>query len=273
MPIHPTAIVSKGANIDETADIGPFCVVGDNVTIGAHSQLVSHVTVQNRTTIGSDNIIFPFAAIGGIPQDLKYRGEPSRLVIGNHNVIREGATLNIGTEAGDMQTTVGDGCLLMCYSHVAHDCRLADNVILANSVALAGHVDIDESVTVGGVAAIHQRCRIGKRAFIGGGAMVAHDVPPFCLAVGDRAKLMGLNLVGLKRAGFSRECLRALRQSFELLFLSGMARDQALAVCERDLASAWPEVAELCTFLRDSKRGVSTAATNASVGDDVDNAA
>ena len=267
MPIHPTAVIYRGAEIDATAEIGPFCIVGSRVKIGPRTHLISHVVLANHTTVGADNVIHPFASVGGLPQDLKYRGEPGRLLIGNNNIIRENVTLNIGTENGAMQTTVGNGCLLMAYAHVAHDCTLDDGVILANGVALAGHVHLHHKAIVGGVAAIHQFCRIGRLAFVGGGAMVAQDIPPFCIAQGDRATLAGLNTVGLRRAGWPRARIQAVRTAFTDLFSGQMPRATALKEVEQGLAKEIPEVAELCTFVRTSERGVPSARRNGSAAD------
>ncbi len=256
MTIHPTAVVDKKAEIDGSADIGPYCIIGPHVRLGAGTRLLSHVVIDGHTTIGSNNVVHPFARLGGPPQDLKFKGEPARLVVGDNNVIREGATLNIGTEAGHMETRVGNGCLLMAYSHVAHDCTLGDGVILANSVGLAGHVALADNVILGGLAGVHQFCNVGRHAFLAGGAMAAQDVPPFCVAQGDRAQLVGINVVGLKRAGFDREQLLAVREAFRTLFYSNTTRQAALEAVEAEIASRSPEVAEICRFIRTSKRGV-----------------
>ncbi len=256
MAIHPTAIVHKGAEIDPSAEIGPFCVVGPRVKIGARTRLLSHVVVDNDTTLGAGNVVHPFATVGGAPQDLKFKGEPARLIIGDNNVIREGATLNIGTEAGAMETRIGSNCLLMAYSHVAHDCVLGNRVILANSVGLAGHVHVADNVIFGGIAGVHQFCRVGRNAFLAGGAMVAQDVPPFCIAQGDRAQLVSINVVGLKRAGLSREQIQAVRQAFKQLFQAGSTRLAALEQVESSLAKTSPLVKEMTDFVRGSERGV-----------------
>ncbi|HET6345940.1 MAG TPA: acyl-ACP--UDP-N-acetylglucosamine O-acyltransferase [Myxococcota bacterium] len=256
MPIHPTAIVHRGAEIDATADIGPFCVIGPRVKIGPHTRLISHVVVDNHTTLGARNVVHPFASLGGNPQDLKFKGEPARLLVGNDNVIRESATLNIGTEGGHMQTTLGDGCLLMAYAHIAHDCRVGNGVVLANAVSLAGHVDIGHHAILGGLAAVHQFTRIGRMAFIGGGAMVAQDVLPFCIAQGDRAQIAGVNVVGLKRSGWSRDRIAAVRRAVKALFAPDQARQAALEAVETEQAPHAPEIAELCQFVRSAQRGV-----------------
>ena len=255
MAIHPTAIVAPGAEIDATAEVGPFCVVGPRVRIGPHTRLVSHVVVDNETTIGARNVVHPFASVGSVPQDLKFRGEPARLVIGDDNVIREGATLNIGTEA-TMETRVGNHCLLMSASHVAHDCVLGDHVVLTNCVGLAGHVHVGSWVTLGGLSAVHQFCRLGEHAFVAGGGMVTQDVPPFCIAQGDRAQLVGINIVGLKRRGWSRERITMVRQAFVELFQTGATRLGALEQVEQGLAKQSSDVLRMTEFLRSSRRGV-----------------
>jgi UDP-N-acetylglucosamine acyltransferase len=256
MAIHPTAIVHKGAEIDPSADVGPFCIVGPRVKIGPKTRLISHVVVDNDTTMGAGNIVHPFAVVGGVPQDLKFKGEPARLILGDNNVIREGVTLNIGTEAGAMETRIGSGCLLMAYAHVAHDCVLGNRVILANNAALAGHVHVADNVISGGLVGVHQFCRIGRNAFLAGGAMVAQDVPPFCIAQGDRAMLASINVVGLKRAGLNREQIMAVRQAFKQLFQGGSTRLAALEQVEAGIAKTNPLVKEMADFVRSSERGV-----------------
>lgn len=256
MPIHPTAIVDARADVHDTCDVGPFCVVGPEVTLGAHTRLISHVVVQNRTTLGSHNVVHPFASLGGVPQDLQYRGEATELLIGDHNVVRENVTLNIGTIKGRGRTELGSHCLLMAYAHVAHDCVIGDHVVLANSVALAGHVDIDDQAIVGGLAAVHQHCRLGRLAFVGGGSMVAQDVPPFCIAQGDRATLAGLNVVGLRRAAWDRGRIRALRRALGQLFDAAQPREVALGLLEAVAAKESDDIDELCRFVRGAVRGV-----------------
>jgi UDP-N-acetylglucosamine acyltransferase len=256
MPIHPSATVHRGAEVHPTADIGPYCVVGPKVHIGAGTRLLSHVVVDNDTTIGQRNTVHPFAVIGGAPQDLKFKGEPARVILGDDNIVREGATINIGTAGGHMETRIGNGCLLMAYTHVAHDCIVGNRVILANNVGLAGHVTVHDFVILGGIAGVHQFCVVGRNAFIAGGAMVAQNVPPFCIAQGDRAQLVGINVVGLKRAGWTRERIGTVREAFRRLFLSDSTRMVALERTEHELASEQADVAEMCKFIRESKRGV-----------------
>jgi UDP-N-acetylglucosamine acyltransferase len=218
--LHPTAVVSPSAQIGQDVKIGAYSVVGDDVILHDGVELVSHAVVAGRTEVGSGTRIFPFASVGHEPQDLKYQGEPSRLIIGENCVIREGATINPGTLGGGMETRIGDNCLLMAQTHVAHDCRLGNNVILANYVGIAGHCQIGDYVIFGGVCAVHQFVRIGAHAFIGAQSMVDADVIPYGVAVGNRARLAGLNLVGLKRRKFDREAIHQLRAAYRMLFSS-----------------------------------------------------
>ena len=253
--IHPTAVVARGAEIAGGAEIGPYAIVGPHVSIGEGTWVGPHAVIEGHTTVGKQNRIFQFASVGSIPQDLKYRGEPSRLKIGDRNQIREFASLNVGTEGGGMETVVGDDNLLMHYSHVAHDCRLGNRIILANGVPLAGHITVDDYVIVSGLAAVAQFVRIGESAFIGGGSMVVMDVPPFCIANGDRAKLKGLNLVGLERRGFSTEQVSALKRAYRTLFQSKLLARDAVQQIRRELATS-PEAERLAGFVEASARGV-----------------
>jgi UDP-N-acetylglucosamine acyltransferase len=216
--IHPTAVVANGASLAGNVSIGPFCVVDADVVIGEGTRLVSHVAVSGRTIIGKNCQIFPFASLGHAPQDLKFKGEPSKLVIGDNNTIREHVTMNPGTEGGGLLTSVGNNCLFMVGAHVAHDCRVGNHVILANNATLAGHVEVGEHAIIGGLAAIHQWVRIGSHAIIGGMSGVEHDVIPYGSVLGERANLAGLNLVGLKRRGFERDTIHALRNAYKMLF-------------------------------------------------------
>jgi UDP-N-acetylglucosamine acyltransferase len=218
--VHPSAVVAPGARLGAGVRIGPFCMVGGDVALGDGVELVSHVAVAGHTSVGAGTRIFPFASIGHPPQDLKYAGEPSRLGIGQRCTIRENVTVNPGTRGGGMLTGIGDDCLLMASSHVAHDCRVGNNVVLANYVGLAGHVAIGDYVAFGGMCAVHQFVRIGAHAFIGAQSMVDADVIPYGLAVGNRARLGGLNLVGLKRRGFEREAIHTLRAAYRMIFSS-----------------------------------------------------
>ena len=227
--IHPTAVIAEGAKIGADVFIGPYCVVGAQVTLGDRVRLVSHVVVDGETTIGDDTEIFPFASIGHRPQDKKFKGENSRLIIGKRNVIREHVTMNPGTEGGGLITQVGDDCLFMASTHVAHDCIIGNHVILANHATLAGHVHVGNGVILGGLSAVHQFARIGDFAFIGGMAAVEKDVIPYGMVIGERAHLAGLNLVGLKRRNVEREAIHALRNLYKQLFLQtgGTLNDRA----------------------------------------------
>ncbi len=216
--IHETAIVAPGASIADNVAIGPYCIVGDDVTIGHGVTLESHVVVGGRTTIGGQCHVFPFASLGLQPQDMKYGGEPSRLTIGENNVIREHVTMNPGTEGGGMETRVGSGCLFMVGSHVAHDCIIGDHVIMANNATLGGHVTVGDYAILGGLSAVHQFVRIGSHAMVGGMSGVEQDVIPFGSVMGDRANLSGLNIIGLKRRDFSREDIHALRTAYRMVF-------------------------------------------------------
>lgn len=219
--IHASAVVSPKAKIGEGVSIGPFCVIGDHVSIGDRTVLHSHVVLDGHTTIGADNQFFPFCSIGTRPQDLKFGGEASTLVIGDRNMIREHVTMNPGTEGGGMKTVVGSDCLFMVGAHVAHDCIVGDHVILANNATLAGHVTIGDYAILGGLSAVHQFVRVGPHAMVGGMSGVEYDVIPYGLVMGDRARLAGLNLVGLERRGFPREDINTLMKGFKDLFFGG----------------------------------------------------
>jgi UDP-N-acetylglucosamine acyltransferase len=247
--IHPLSVVAPEAMIGPGVEIGPFCNIGPEVTLGAGVQLISHVCVAGTTRIGARTRIFPFASIGHEPQDLKYRGEPVRLSIGEDCLIREGVTMNPGTAGGGSETTIGSRCVFLANAHVAHDCRLGDNIILSNNVMLAGHCQIGDYAIVSGGAAAHQFVRIGAHAFIGGLAGVENDVIPYGIALGNRAALAGLNMVGLKRRGFSRESIHDLRRAYRQLFSpKGTLRERV-----EDLAADFPEhetVLQIVEFLR-----------------------
>jgi UDP-N-acetylglucosamine acyltransferase len=246
--IHPSAVVEPGAQLGEGVRIGPFCHVGPKVTLGANVELLSHVVVAGITTIGERTRIFPFASIGHEPQDLKFRGEVSSLTIGADCIIREGVTMNPGTAGDKCVTTVGNRCVFLANAHVAHDCVIGNNVIFSNSVMLAGHCKVDDFVIMGGGAGIHQFCRIGRNAFIGGMAGVENDVIPYGVALGNRAYLGGLNLVGMKRAGLPRESIHAARSAFKELFQSGRPIQEALQSLDPAAASD-PVVAAISAFI------------------------
>lgn len=254
--IHPTAIIERGAELAANVRVGPFCHVGAQVELGDGVELLSHAAVSGITSIGANTKIFPFASIGHQPQDLKYKGEPSRLVIGKNNQIRESVTMNPGTEGGGMLTRVGDNGLFMAGAHVAHDCLLGNNVIMANNATLAGHVEVADFAFIGGLAAVHQFCRIGTHAMIGGMSGVEQDVIPFGMVMGNRAHLTGLNLVGLKRRGFERDDIAKLRQAYDQLFASGGTLAERL----NSLSAQFQHIVvinEVIDFIRNaSKRGI-----------------
>ncbi|MFT6581013.1 MAG: UDP-N-acetylglucosamine acyltransferase, partial [Alphaproteobacteria bacterium] len=216
--IHPTAIIDSHATIGDNVSIGPYCVVGAKVELDTGVKLHSHVVIDGRTKVGEETQIFPFASIGLRPQDLKYQGEESALIIGRRNSIREYVTMNPGTQDGGMKTLVGDDCLFMAGTHVAHDCIVGNNVILANNATLAGHVEVGDFAIIGGLAAVHQFARIGRHAIIGGMSGVENNVIPYGSVVGDRARLAGLNIIGLKRREFSKEQISNLRTAYRMLF-------------------------------------------------------
>ncbi|MDC0073455.1 acyl-ACP--UDP-N-acetylglucosamine O-acyltransferase [Alphaproteobacteria bacterium] len=216
--IHPTAIIDKNAKINDEVNIGPYCFVGPNVNLSNGVKLRSHVTVGGFTSIGENTEVFPFASIGWEPQDLKYRGEESKLIIGKNNVIREHVTMNPGTEGGGMVTVTGDDCLFMASAHIAHDCKIGNSVILANNATLGGHVEVGDFAFIAGLSAVHQFVRIGNHSMVGGMTGVEYDVIPYGTVTGNRAYLSGLNLVGLKRRGFNRDDINGLRQAYRLLF-------------------------------------------------------
>ncbi len=254
--IHPSAIVAADAEVHPDARIGPFCVVGPDVYIGAETELISHVVVSGHTTMGENNRIFSFASVGSEPQDLKYQGETSELRIGNGNIIRENVTINPGTEGGGMLTRVGDRNLFMAYAHVAHDCTLGNDIVLANCATLAGHVEVGDGAIIGGLAAVHQLTRIGQMAMLGGMTGVVKDVPPYCMIAGGyRAGLSGLNLVGLRRRGIDAETVSLLKALYRILFQNYDNLKLKLEEAEA-VAGDNPVAVELCDFVRTAKRGV-----------------
>jgi UDP-N-acetylglucosamine acyltransferase len=253
--IHPSAVVAPEAELDSGVQIGPYAIVGPHVRIGKHTRVGPHVVIDGRTIIGDGNRIFQFASVGAIPQDKKYRDEESELHIGDRNVIREFTTLNPGTAGGGMITRIGDDNLFMAYSHVAHDCLLGNHIVLANCATLGGHVIVEDYVGVGGLVGVHQFTRIGESAYLGAGSMVSLDVPPYCIAVGDRAHLHGLNLVGLRRRGWTNEQIALLKKAYRILFSEGVALKEALAAI-RDAAPQSLEIAHLVDFIEASTRGI-----------------
>lgn len=254
--IHPTAIVEDGAELGENVSIGPYCMVGARARIGAHTRLVSHVTIAGRTTIGENGIIYPFASLGHPPQHLRHKGEETELTIGAHVTVREGVTMNPGTVAGGGVTRVGDHGFFMATSHVAHDSHVGNHVIFTNGAVIGGHVHIEDHVIIGGLAAVHQNCRIGRHAIIGGMSGVEGDVIPYGSVIGNRAYLAGLNIVGLKRRGFTRETIHDLRNAYRLLFaLEGTFQERLADVIE--LFHDKKEVMEIADFAKaDAVRGL-----------------
>jgi UDP-N-acetylglucosamine acyltransferase len=249
--IHPTAIVEKGFQAGKGVRIGPYCIVGPEVALGDNVELRSHVIVTGRTTIGAGTVVFPFATIGEAPQDMSYRDEPTELVIGQKCTIHEYATVHRGTVHGRGRTTIGDNCFLMVSAHVAHDCIVGNNVVLTNCATLGGHVEVGEYAILGGLSAVQQRCRIGAHAFIGGLTAATTDVIPFGMAVGHRAELQGLNIVGLKRRGFDRATIHALRGAYRLIFFENGSREEKLGQVERQFPDI-PAVRMLVDFIRAS---------------------
>lgn len=247
---HPTAVVEAGAELGEDVEIGPFCLVGGRVVLGHGVKLESHVVVTGRTKIGARTRIFPFASIGHEPQDLKYKGETSTLTVGSDCTIREGVTMNPGTAGGGNATTVGDKCTFLASSHVAHDCKVGNSVIFSNNVMMAGHCTIGDHAIVGGGAGVHQFVRVGHHSFIGGLAGVENDVIPYGMALGNRAGLAGLNIVGMKRLGFSRETIQHLRHAYRLLFSNEGTLVERLADVEADDVAKNPHVREILDFIK-----------------------
>lgn len=254
--IHASAIVDPAARIPESCTIGPFCIVGDDVEMGEHCELLSHVVLKGPTKIGSNNRIFPFASVGLEPQDLKFKGEKTRLEIGNNNVIRESVTIHRGTPGGGGLSTIGSNCLIMAYAHIAHDCHISDNVIMANAATLAGHVTVEEYAVVGALCPVHQFVRIGAYSYIGGGTTITQDVLPFSLTSAKRdVHAYGMNSIGLERKGFSKERLRKIHRAYRFILSSKMNIGDALSKlkAEGDLGE---DVERLIKFVEGSERGI-----------------
>jgi len=253
--VHPTAIVSPQTQLADGVVIGPYAVVGPRVSIGTGTTIGAHAVVEGNTTIGEHNRIFQFASVGAIPQDLKYRGEETVLVIGDRNTIREFATLHLGTAGGGGVTRVGNDNLLMNYTHVAHDSLIGNGNVLANGAQLAGHITVEDFAVIGAMVGIHQFVRIGESALLGAGSMVSQDVPPFCNATGDRARLYGLNTVGLRRRGFSSELITTLKRAYRTLFQTGLRTREAIRKVREDQPGI-AEVERFVAFIEQSERGV-----------------
>ena len=255
--IHPTAIVDPGASLADNVEVGPYSIIGDSVSIAAGTVIGPHVVIQGPTSIGTDNRIFQFASIGEVPQDKKYSGEPTRLEIGDRNVIREYVTMNRGTEDGGGLTRIGSDNLFMAYCHVAHDCIVGSHTIFANAASVSGHVTVGDYSTLGGFTSVHQFTAIGTRAFCGLGSVITQDIPPFSTAAGNRARVIGINKEGLKRRGFSPELIRALHRSFRELLKSKKTQEEVLANLA-ELRAQYPEVEEFVSFVIESKRGIAS---------------
>ncbi len=253
--IDPRAIVHPNAKLGEDVFVGPFCVVGSEVSIGDRTSLAAHVVVDGRLSMGPDNVVAPFASLGGPPQDLKYAGEPTSVTIGAGNRICEYVTVSRGTAGGGGVTRIGDNNLFMAYAHIAHDAHVGSRIVFANAATLAGHVEVGDDATVGAFSGIHQFCRVAQHAFVGGYSVVTQDALPWVLTVGNRAVSHGVNVVGLKRKGYSRETVDAIKRCYLTLFRSKMLLEEALAKVEAESGSI-PEIRYFLDFVRSSKRGV-----------------
>jgi UDP-N-acetylglucosamine acyltransferase len=253
--IHPTAIIDPRAELDQDVEVGPYSIIGAQVKVGGGTRIRSHVVIAGNTTLGRNNLIFEFATLGNIPQDLKYKGEESQLILGRNNIVREYASLNPGTAGGGMITRIGDHNCLMMYCHIAHDCIIGSHNIIANGATLGGHVTIEDYVVVGGLVGIHQFVKIGTGAIVGAGSMVSKDVVPFCNVTGNRAQVHGLNLVGLKRRRFAPAQVEAIKQAYRIVFQSGLTARDALARVRREIPDS-REVATMVAFIESSQRGI-----------------
>jgi UDP-N-acetylglucosamine acyltransferase len=255
--IHPTALVDSKAELDDGIEIGPYCVIEKGVSISEGSRIGPHVIIREGTEIGKGCQIFQFASIGEAPQFLGYKGEKTSLQIGHHNIIREFVTLHRGTVKGGGKTVIGNDNFFMAYSHVAHDCQIGNQVVMANGATLGGHILIEDYAIIGGLAAVHQFCRIGTHAILSGLTGVSQDVPPYMMAAGSRARLYGLNTVGLKRHQFSEQTIRALKKAYRIIFRSGLTLEKAVKAVKEDDISLIREVRHLLDFIQYSKRGIS----------------
>ncbi len=253
--IHETALINSGAEIDSNVDIGAYSIIGDNVFIGSGTVIGPHVVIDPFTTIGRNCRIFQYAALGTVPQSLKFEGEKTYVKIGNGTIIREFVTIHRGTGFGGGITEVGEENFLMAYTHIAHDCRVGRKVVMANSATLAGHITIGDHATIGGLVAVHQFVKIGEYAFVGGKSAVVKDVPPYVIAAGDRAELHGLNSVGLKRHGFSPTTLSLLKKTYRIIFRIGLTMNEAIERVKAEVEQV-PEVVNFIDFIKSSQRGV-----------------
>jgi UDP-N-acetylglucosamine acyltransferase len=253
--IHATAIVDPKAEIEADVEIGPYTVIKGDVSIQAGTRIGPHVVIDSNTNIGPECRIFQFASVGAPPQDLKFKGEKTFVTIGRGTTIREFVTIQRGTESGGGSTKVGEGCFIMNYTHIAHDCKVGNHVIFANNATLAGHIKVGNYATIGGLTAIHQFVHVGDYAFIGGKAAVVKDIPPYVISSGDRAKLHGLNSVGLKRHGFTQSTLSELKKAYRIIFRIGLTLHEALDRVKADVEQL-PEVVNFIEFIRSSERGI-----------------
>jgi UDP-N-acetylglucosamine acyltransferase len=266
--IHPSALVDPGAQLGHDVHVGPFCVIDADVIIGDRTKVDAHARIHRHTRLGADNHIYSFAFVGGDPQHLKYLGEPTLLEIGDRNLIREYTTLHRGTVSGGGATRIGSDCLFMAYAHVAHDCVVGDNVIMANAATLGGHVQVGSKAVLGGLCAVHQFARVGEYAFVGGKAGISLDIPPYMITTGTPAKLYGPNVIGMKRQGFSAEAVSNIEKAYKLIWRSGKKRQDAIT--EVGLACPdSPEVSILLDFLQTTTRGVTTDNQNAVNGQNI----
>lgn len=256
MAIHPTALVDPNAELDPSVEVGPFSIIGANVKIGAGSVIKSHVVINGHTEIGENNEIYQFASVGEANQDKKYKGEPTRLVIGNNNIIRENATIHRGTIQDQGITIIGSGNLFMASTHIGHDCVVGDNNIMANYAALAGHVKVGDNVILAGYTGIHQFCQVNSFSMCGMGSMVTKDVPRYVMVSGNPAKAHGMNFEGMRRRGTPKEVIRALRNAYKSVYLKGRTLDLVLNELEQSDDFAIPEVAEFISSIRKSERGI-----------------
>lgn len=258
--IHPTAIVDRKASLDDSVEVGPYSIIGPNVKIGARTKIGPHVVIDGHTTIGCDNTFFQFSSIGALPQDKKYAGEPTRLEIGDRNTIREFCTFNLGTAQDEGITSLGNDNLMLAYVHLAHDCRVGNHTVFSNNASLGGHVHVGDWVIMSGFSAVHQFCKIGPHAFVGMNTSLTQDVPPFVLTSGHPAEAHGVNIEGLKRRGFTREQINAIRNAYKLIYRSNLTLEEAKTALSTEEAAAAPDIAVhlrlMREFLDNASRGI-----------------
>ncbi|MCX8069162.1 MAG: acyl-ACP--UDP-N-acetylglucosamine O-acyltransferase [Thermodesulfovibrionales bacterium] len=253
--IHQSSIVSPNAQISDGVFIGPFCTISDEAVIGKNTRLISHVVIDGKVEIGEDNQIYPFVSIGLPPQDIKYKGEDASVRIGNKNIFRENMTVHRASVSGDRITEIGHNNFFMAYTHIAHDCKIGNNTILVNGATLGGHVVVEDFVVIGGLTPVHQFCRIGTHAMLGGGSSIVNDIPPYVIAAGYRGQLYGLNLVGLRRRGFSKETINILKKAYMIIFQEHHLLKDAINKVINEVPQI-EEVKRLISFIETSKRGI-----------------